>query len=66
MLTDPSYSHLKLEAIGQMAGFKSKSSFNGTFKKLVGVTLPNTANPKPQHWSHKKIPSRITRQDYLY
>lgn len=37
-LVDPSYSHLTVLAIAHDAGFNSKSSFNMTFKKIVGLT----------------------------
>lgn len=38
LLTDPSMSHLSIEGIGEMAGFKSNSNFHKKFKNLVGVT----------------------------
>lgn len=38
LLSDPSYLHLKLQAIGERSGFNSKSSFNTTFKKNTGHT----------------------------
>lgn len=37
-LLDPKYAHLTVLAIAHDAGFNSKSSFNMTFKKMVGVT----------------------------
>ncbi len=37
-LADPASGHLTLLAIGMEAGFNSKSSFNHTFKKSVGMT----------------------------
>jgi AraC-like DNA-binding protein len=38
MLRNPRYNHLTVLAIAHDAGFNSKSSFNMTFKKWVGVT----------------------------
>ena len=37
-LLDPKYNHLTVLAIAHDAGFNSKSSFNMTFKKYVGLT----------------------------
>lgn len=37
-LLDPKYKHLTVLAIAHDAGFNSKSSFNMTFKKYVGLT----------------------------
>ncbi|MEM7039266.1 MAG: AraC family transcriptional regulator [Bacteroidota bacterium] len=37
-LLDPQYAHLTVLAIAHDAGFNSKSSFNMTFKKYVGMT----------------------------
>lgn len=37
-LKDPKYAHLTVLAIANDAGFNSKSSFNMTFKKYVGMT----------------------------
>lgn len=37
-LLDPKYAHYNILAIGHDAGFNSKSSFNMTFKKHVGMT----------------------------
>ncbi|MEQ8924256.1 MAG: helix-turn-helix domain-containing protein [Fulvivirga sp.] len=38
LLKDRSYRHLNILAIGLMAGFNSKTSFNTTFKKYTGLT----------------------------
>jgi AraC-like DNA-binding protein len=38
LLQDKSLKNYTLEGIGQMAGFKSKSTFNTTFKKMTGAT----------------------------
>ena len=37
-LRDKNLSHYTIEAIGEMCGFKSKSAFNGAFKKITQVT----------------------------
>lgn len=37
-LVDPKYGHLTVLAIAHDAGFNSKSSFNMSFKKIVGLT----------------------------
>lgn len=37
-LLDPKFGHLTVLAIAHDAGFNSKSSFNMTFKKMVGIT----------------------------
>ncbi len=38
MLLNPEYENYSLEAIGEMAGFNSRSVFNASFKKFTGVT----------------------------
>lgn len=38
LLTEASYSNLKIEAIGQLAGFSSRSTFFAVFKKYTGLT----------------------------
>ena len=38
LIENPSFSHYSLLAIGLEAGFNSKSTFNATFKKQVGMT----------------------------
>jgi len=41
LLKEPKNQKYNLEVIAEMAGFQSKSSFNGCFKKITGVT-PST------------------------
>lgn len=38
LLKDENYEHYTLESIGQMSGFKSKSTFNGRFKEFKGMS----------------------------
>ncbi|MCD4735914.1 MAG: tetratricopeptide repeat protein [Bacteroidales bacterium] len=38
LLTNPEKNHISVEGIGQLAGFKSNSTFHEKFKKLVGLT----------------------------
>ncbi len=38
LLNDDHVSQLKIEALGEMVGFQSKSSFNACFKKVTGMT----------------------------
>ncbi|MCD4735254.1 MAG: helix-turn-helix transcriptional regulator [Bacteroidales bacterium] len=38
LLTNPEKGHISVEGIGQMAGFKSNSTFHEKFKILVGLT----------------------------
>ena len=38
LLHDKEYHYLTIEAIGNKSGFKSKSSFNNAFKRIVGQT----------------------------
>jgi len=45
LLSDPASHHLSVEGIGQMAGFKSNSTFHKQFKNHVGVT-PNEFREK--------------------
>ena len=37
-MQDAEYENYKIEAIGNMAGFKSRSSFNNAFKNITGET----------------------------
>jgi AraC-like DNA-binding protein len=38
LLNDESLNQMKIEALGEMVGFQSKSSFNACFKKVTGMT----------------------------
>jgi AraC-like DNA-binding protein len=38
LLTDDECSHIKIEEIGQMVGYNSKSAFNTAFRKITGST----------------------------
>ncbi|MHC8949890.1 helix-turn-helix domain-containing protein [Sphingobacterium hungaricum] len=38
LLTNPTYDHLNMVAIGYDAGFNSKTAFNTTFKKMTSLT----------------------------
>ncbi len=41
LLTDKQYSNYKIEAIGEMCGYKNRQVFHATFKKEMGVTPIN-------------------------
>ncbi len=38
MLANKSYSHISIEGISELVGYRSKSTFNFAFKKIMGVT----------------------------
>ena len=38
LLSDKSYKHFSIEGISELVGFHTKSSFNNSFKKNIGVT----------------------------
>ncbi len=38
MLANKSYSHISIEGISELVGYRSKSTFNLAFKKIMGVT----------------------------
>jgi AraC-like DNA-binding protein len=45
-LADPKYSHLSLYGLALDCGFKSKSTFNGVFKKMTGLTPSEYRKPR--------------------
>ncbi len=47
MLSDPNLEHLTILAIGFEAGFNSKTTFNTTFKQLVGMSPVEFRGRKP-------------------
>ena len=58
MLLDPQFEQYSLLAIGMEAGFKSKSAFNNTFKKITGMT-PSTFQ-KSAHSSNSDNSAPLT------
>jgi len=50
-LKDPDFSNYKLAAIGLEVGFKSKSAFNASFKKMTGLT-PSQFRQQQDQLSH--------------
>jgi AraC-like DNA-binding protein/positive regulator of sigma E activity len=38
LLVDPKYDHFTIEGIARESGFRSKSTFNTTFKSIIGLT----------------------------
>ncbi|HPM93624.1 MAG TPA: helix-turn-helix domain-containing protein, partial [Bacteroidales bacterium] len=45
LIMDQENSQIKIEVLGEMVGFQSKSSFNACFKKMTGMT--------PSEYRHK-------------
>ena len=48
LLLDPTFANFSLEGIGNESGFRSKSTFNTTFKSLTGVTPSEYKKKGPQ------------------
>jgi AraC-like DNA-binding protein len=46
-MNDDRVNQMKIEVLGEMVGFQSKSSFNACFKKVTGMT------PSEYRQSHK-------------
>lgn len=49
LLQDSSNQHYTLQAISQMAGFQSKTTFNNRFKDIMGMTPSQFKNSLPQY-----------------
>jgi AraC-like DNA-binding protein len=46
LLMQDDMNQLKIEVLGEMVGFQSKSSFNACFKKFTGLTPSEYRNKK--------------------
>ncbi|WP_347156716.1 helix-turn-helix domain-containing protein [Pontibacter chitinilyticus] len=54
LLADARFAHLNLAALGNEAGFKSKTAFNSNFKKFTGVT-PSKWKASSNHSSEIRL-----------
>ena len=59
LLTEAENSHISVEGVGQMAGYKSNSTFHKKFKAMVGLT-PDQFRKKAEHAAkNQSVPINI-------